>query len=138
MNTELKHLLKSNRRILISVSEDFNTNGLLSLLLHGWESYATGPDTVALGITRQHDKSNKFDKKTFTQPPSTEARYSGIHRRDGVLVVLDEVDKLSDYHLTGADAITTGTHDRQIAIHRGTPNKETVWPHDYHLNLERK
>ena len=138
MNTELKHLLKSNRRILISVSEDFNTNELLSLLLHGWESYTDGSDTIALGITRHFDKNNKFDGKTFTKSPYSTAGYSGIHRQDGVLVVLDDVDNIPDYPVVGADSITTGVHDRQIAIHRGTPNKDTVWPHDYHLNLERK
>ncbi|MGN6653835.1 MAG: hypothetical protein ACTHJ9_00670 [Rhodanobacter sp.] len=42
--------------------------------------------------------------------------FQGIHRRQGVLAVLDEACGIADSLWTGVEAITTGIHDRILAI----------------------
>lgn len=46
--------------------------------------------------------------------------FHGVHRPDGVLVILDEACGVPDTLFTAADAITTGIHDRVLAV--GNPD----------------
>lgn len=51
--------------------------------------------------------------------------FQGIHRRQGVLAVLDEACGIAESIWTGVEAITTGKHDRILAIaNPDDPNSE--------------
>ena len=60
------------------------------------------------------------------KPSDTNAHgFQGIHRRQGVLAVLDEACGIPETLWTGVEAITTGIHDRQVAIaNPDDPNSE--------------
>lgn len=66
-----------------------------------------GPDGTVLGFGRKPSDTNQHG-------------FQGIHRSNGVLAVLDESGGLADTIWTGVEAITTGSHDRILAI--GNPD----------------
>ena len=66
-----------------------------------------GPDGTVLAFGRKPSDTNQHG-------------FQGIHRSNGVLAVLDESGGLADTIWTGVDTITTGRHDRILAI--GNPD----------------
>ena len=74
-------------------------------------------------ITQNHYWKNELGHtRAFGRKPSNTNihAFQGIHRRNGVLAILDESCGIPDSIFTAVDAITTGRHDYVLAI--GNPD----------------
>ena len=85
------------------------------------KDFTTDPPTPILpGRITQEDEWKDTDGRVvgFGRKPSdtNQHGFQGIHRRQGVLAVLDEACGIADSLWTGVEAITTGIHDRILAI----------------------
>jgi len=58
--------------------------------------------------------------KDYVNPEQAMTRFQGVHAPEGVLVILDEATGIPPWLWTAADTITSGEHDRLLAI--GNPD----------------